>query len=534
MTERFNDIARLVAAQRERFPDLDVLTFVSIAGDGALHDEARSFAQLYDNGARLALWLQEQGIGQGDHVVLMMQNHPEFVEAMIASALIGAIFVPIDPRSMGEKLTYMLNAVEARVAVVGDYALAALRAAASELRHLRTLMVIDAADSVEAPDGIALFHPASIPADASPLVTTIPDQRSPMFLMFTSGTTGNPKAVVRTHLAHMRVMRGLLALGVERTDILHTGLPLCHINAHATLSAALSLGIKGVISRKFTKTRLWDICRAYGCTVFTLLGGMIPEIFSVPERPDDHDNPVRLIIASGMPADLWRAYEHRFGVVITEVYGSTEARGVLINLKSSGPAGSMGKPPQGICAEILDEDGNPCPPDVPGELCFRLETGPHEQVEYFRNQQASADKVRDGWFRTGDIAHRDAEGWFWFRHRTGGGVRRNGDFVNTALVETVLATSPMVEDVFVYGVETARTVSGEKMLVAALVLTEGGTVDAARQWAASRLQKSEIPEIWQVLDAIPKTVSEKPIERECIAALHSAGLVPGEQREIMS
>jgi crotonobetaine/carnitine-CoA ligase len=110
-------------------------------------------------------------------------------------------------------------------------------------------------------------------------------------------------------------------------------------------------------------------------------------------------------------------------------------------------------------------------------------------------------------------------------HRAGGGIRRNGDFVNAALVEGVLAQSPLVEDVFVYGVATPANVPGEKSVVAAVVLRDGATVDTLRQWAGERLQKNEVPAIWQLLDDIPKTVSEKPIERACIERLHQQGLI---------
>jgi crotonobetaine/carnitine-CoA ligase len=253
---------------------------------------------------------------------------------------------------------------------------------------------------------------------------------------------------------------------------------------------------------------------------------MIPELYSIPEKPDDADNPVRLVIASGMPAALWDAYRRRFGIEITEVYGSTEAGGVLINLMGEGPPGSMGKPPPSQVAAVLDEAGEPCPPDVPGELCFRPSKGQAAPVTYFRNEAASVAKVHWGWFRSGDIVHMDKDGWFYFHHRAGGGVRRNGDFVNTALVETTLAKSPLVEDVFVYGIATPANVAGEKALVAAVVLHPGAEVGPLRAWCADKLQKNEIPEIWQVLSAIPKTISEKPVERECIALLADLALAP--------
>ena len=520
---RHKTLAELIDAQCAEHADFNVLTMVDIAPDGRLLDEKRSFAQLRDNAARLAVWLQDVGVKSGDRVVLMMNNHPEFVEAMIATALIGATFVPVDPRSIGDKLIYMLNFVESPVVIAGAYALPALTNVAGALTDAREVLVVGAGEGAAKVGGLKVSrYDRDLPGSSERLVRAEPDPASPMFMMFTSGTTGHPKAVVRSHAAHMAGVKGLRALGVQAGDTQFTGLPLSHINAQSTLSAGLSMTLPVVISRKFTKSRLWDICRAYGCTVFTLLGGMIPEIYSVPEQPGDIDNPVRLVIASGMPAALWNEYRRRFGIEITELYGSTEAGGVLINLMGAGPVGSMGKPPKGTLATVLGEDGQPCAPGQPGELCFRPEAGDPAPVTYYRNQDASQKKVQSGWYRSGDIAHMDEDGWFYFHHRAGGGVRRNGDFVNTGLVETVLSKSPLVDDVFVYGVQTARTVAGEKALVAALVLHDGASVDEVKRWCVDKLQRNETPEIWQVLAAIPKTISEKPIERDCINLLESA------------
>lgn len=523
MANRVNDIARLIERKSQDAGDFPILTFVHVEPDGSLASETRDFAALWQNGQRLALWLQQQGVGRGDSIILMMRNYPQFVEAMVATSLIGAVFVPVDIRSMGEKLAYMINHVDAKAIVAEAAALLPLEQVASQLHGKLPLLLVDKPDEAVTTGYSLSLYASDLPCDIASLAPLVPDPSSPMYLMFTSGTTGNPKAVVRTHGAYMRGMKGLRALGVG--DTLYTGLPLCHTNAHSTLAAGLSMRLKTVFSRQFTKSRLWDVCRAQGCTVFTLLGGMIPEIFAVPPQPKDGDNPVRLIIASGMPANLWEQYEQRFGVTITEVYGSTENGGTLINRMGEGPRGSMGKPPPGLVAAILDDQDQPCLPFQQGHLCFRREQGDTEAVTYFANEKASAEKVAGGWFRSGDIAHIDEEGWFWFHHRVGGGVRRNGDFVNTTVVETVLASSADVADAFVYGVATDQNVAGEKTLVAAVVLTSDGNLDSVKQWAILRLQRSEVPEIWQVLDTIPKTVSEKPVERECIRLLVDAGLL---------
>jgi len=270
---------------------------------------------------------------------------------------------------------------------------------------------------------------------------------------------------------------------------------------------------RAVISRKFSKSRLWDITRKYGCTLFNLLGGMTTAIYSEPPREDDADNPVRRVFSAGMPSTIWEKFQQRFDVRVIEGYGAVEG-GLAIN-RGDGPVGSFGKPPPNLEMKIVDEDGNECPPGVMGELISRPADGSAPKVEYFGNRDASAKKTWGGWLRSGDICHRDAEGWFYFDYRKGGGLRHNGDFVNPGFVERVIAEHPQVTDVFVYGVPAASGAPGEKDVVAAIVPVPGAPLDVASVFAACRagLEPNFIPSYLQVVEEIPKTASEKPQER---------------------
>lgn len=506
-------------------PDGTILTFVEIAPSGAFVAETRTYRELLDRGARLATWFADHGVRYGDRFAIMMNNHPEFSEAMLAAALLGAVFVPVDARSLGDKLQYLLDFSGCRGVVAADYVLGAVADVAPRCPQLGWVLVVGdapAANDQRLPELLPFGEALATP----PRAFARPSADAPFFMMFTSGTTGNPKAVVQTQEEYMAASQGSL-LGVRADDVLYTGLSLTHVNAQGTARMGLANNIPVVVSRKFTKSRLWDICRAYGCTMFNLLGGMIPEVFAVPPRPDDADNPVRQINSAGMPPSLWNAYRERFGVEILELYGATEGAGAMFNPPGVGPVGSMGKPLPPYVAAVMDDNGRECPPGVPGELRFRRSDGPARPVNYFRNEEAGRSKIVDGWFCTGDIVHKDEQGWYFFHHRAGGGVRRNGDFVNTALVESVLARSPMVADVFVYGVATERNVAGEKTLVAAVVPVDPAAFarDEFTDWCGRNLEKNDRPEIVQVLEAIPKTASEKPIERECIALLEGDGLL---------
>jgi len=260
---------------------------------------------------------------------------------------------------------------------------------------------------------------------------------------------------------------------------------------------------------------LWDICRAYGCTTFSLTGGMATAIYSEPARPTDADNPVRMVVSGGMPAAIWEAFEKRFGVQILEFYGAMDGGGMAYKPIGEGPIGSFGKPMPGIEMKILDENGIECPPGVIGEICCRLADGREAAVEYFGNPEASARKIRGGWNRSGDMGHRDAEGWLYFDYRAGGGIRRNGEFIDPSFVEKVIAEHPAVADVFVYGVPAASGAPGEKDVVAAIVPAEGHAFDAEAIFACcgATLEANAVPTYLQVVGEIPKTASEKPQER---------------------
>jgi crotonobetaine/carnitine-CoA ligase len=511
-------LADLIQIRAEQEPNLDVFTLEHLSLDGnATQDEVRAFADLQTNANRIAAGLIGKGLAPGDRFAVMMRNHPEFVETMIAASITAGVFVSIDPRTRGEKLAYMLHNAGCSGIVCADYCLAEIGSVRHQLPDLEWIFVVETNQdtaSLSSFEGVEpLAAVLSQPAASVDVRSESPE--APLQIMYTSGTTGDPKGIVGTNLRFCAA--GMLGALVEYQpdERPYTGLSLTHGNAQSfTLVPSLTMSLRAVFSQRFTKTRLWEVCRRYGCTSFTLLGGMATGIYSEPARADDADNPVRMVVSGGMPAAIWEAFEQRFDVKVMELYGAMDGGGVAKKPIGEGPIGSFGKPMPTIEMKILDENDNECPPGVVGEICTRPATGERAVVEYFKDPEASRKKIRRGWNRSGDMGHRDEDGWLFFDYRVGGGIRHNGDFVNPGFVEKVIAEHPEVADVFIYGVPAASGAPGEKDVVAVIVPTkpEGIDVNSVFALCHERLEKNFVPTYLQVVDEIPKTASEKPQE----------------------
>ncbi|MCP4002628.1 MAG: AMP-binding protein [bacterium] len=513
-------LADLIQIRAEEKPDLDVLTFEHLSLDNeATPDEVRTYADLVRNANSLAADLIARGMAPGDRFGLMMRNHPEFVETMIAASITGCVFVPIDPRTKGEKLAFMLRNAGCRGMVCADYSLAEVTNARSQNPDLGWILALETneeAGSLTLADTTGVESLAEVLAKpAASVDVRLKTPMDPLQIIYTSGTTGDPKGVVFPN-ARFGAYVGLgMIAGYQPDERPYTGLSLTHGNAQAvTLGPSLAMGLRTIFSRRFTKSKLWDVCRRHGGTTFSLLGGMATAIYSEPRKADDADNPVRRVASAGMPAAIWESFAERFDVEVLEWYAAVEG-GLAFKPVGVGPVGSFGKPPPNLEMKVLDESDQECPAFAQGEICSRPVDGSKATVEYHGNREASEKKTQGGWLRSGDVGHTDDEGWFFFDYRKGGGIRHNGDFVNVSFVEKAIAEVPSVSDVFVYGVPAASGAPGEKDVVAAIVATDAASFSPQDVFVACReaLESNFVPSYLQVVSEIPKTASEKPQER---------------------
>ena len=517
-------LAHAVESGAVATPSLRVLTF-----EAPGRVEPVTYADLFAGAQVVARVLADGGVGEGERFGIMMRNHPEFAHALVAASLGGFVAVPLDPRMKGAKLRYMAEHSRAR-AIVCTYDLLAVLADAvpADVRLLVTRL--PPGESLP-PGALDLGAALAAPAGMS-FPQRVTDPRTPWQVMYTSGTTGDPKGVVCENSRFgLYAMTGRLIFEYREDDVLYTGLSLTHGNAQAvTFSNAIAHALPAVISERFTKSRLWDVCRRHGCTTFSLLGGMATAIYAEPPRPDDAEHPVRFVVSAGMPRALWADFERRFGVQILEWYGAVDG-GVAWKPIGVGPVGSFGKPLPGMEMKVVDAQDRECPPGVTGELVCRYAGGP-TRIEYLDDPAASAAKTRGGWIRTGDMCHADADGWLFFDHRAGGGLRHNGDFVLPDYVERAAIAHGDVADACCYGVPAASGAPGESDVVLAVV-PRAVPFDAQAFFAhlEAQLEPNFVPSYLQVVDEIPKTISEKPQVRFLHERLSAAGAVVHHRRK---
>src|SRR6056297_3165860 len=373
-------IAYELDSRAETMPDFNIVTFEN----GDFPEEALTYQDIVRRGRILAHELEKNGIGMGDTFSLLMRNHPEFLYSMYAASILGAIMVPIEPRTKGERLKYVFSDSKSKGVIFTSEFMDVVKPILSERPDVKTIGVaykdgMNVSVSDDFPSLNEILEGPQAPSPDAP--NEDPDM--PFEIIYTSGTTGDPKGVVvKGSRMSQFAQLGLFVWQYTEQDRLYTGLSLTHGNAQAvTLVPSLMLSIPSVISSRFTKSRIWDICRKHGCTTFSLLGGMMMGIYSEPPKPDDADNPVRVVLSAGTPAAIWESFEKRFNVLIHEWYGAVEG-GFAHKPPEVGPIGSFGKPIEGLMEmKIFDEKDNECPPHQTGELVFRV-VGEKPEVTY--------------------------------------------------------------------------------------------------------------------------------------------------------
>ena len=476
-------------------------------------DQKISFKELNERSNMVANGLLNLGIKKGDGVGLMMPNTPEFLYTFFGTQKIGAYVVPINIALKGEGLSYIINHSDSKALVVNHSYIDEYKSIRGDLKNIKHVIAdtIEAPNDFEIPDDSIILSEILADNVESPSVQIDPESTS--VIMYTAGTTGPPKGVVmRYNKAVGGVPWGAFKMGgkamVGRNDVLYTCLPLFHANAlFLTTIRGLCAEVNVVLSRRFSASRFWDETRRYGATTFNSLGAMLSILMKQPEKENDAENPVKMILSAACPASIWENFEKRFNVKIFEAYASTDGGGFAVANYGNAPVGSMGKP-VGCEAKIVDDDGNEVSIGEVGELIFKVIDMKARRVEYYKDEKASEAVIRDGWLHTGDLVYSDEGGFLYYVDRKRDAIRRRGENIATYGIEKIIDNHPKVLESAVFGVPSEL---GEDEVMATVVLKPEQTLKSEEfiDYCEEKMAHFMVPRFVNFVDSLPKSKVER-------------------------
>jgi fatty-acyl-CoA synthase len=442
--------------------------------------------------------------GRPFHVGVLADNVPEFSFLLGGCAFAGAVLVALNPVRRGAALARDVARTDCQFVLAEPGYAALLPKMDVPVLTLGELDLPVRAD------------PEPVPAAAEDL----------LMLIFTSGTSGEPKAVRVTH-SKIAVPGVMLAgrFGLGTPDTVYVSMPMFHSNAvMAGWAVGLAAGAAIALRRRFSASAFLEDIRAFGATYANYVGKPLSYVLATPERAGDAENPLRIAYGNeGTAADLEK-FAERFGCHVIDGFGSTEG-GVAVSRSPDAPPGALGRLSDGVA--VLDpETGRPCPParfSPGGELLNPAEAvgelvntaGPGMFAGYYNDAEADASRMRGGRYWSGDLAYADAGGLCWFAGRAGQWLRVDGENLGTAPVERVLLRHPAIAAAAVYGVPDPDSPGDQVM--ACVVLRAGATLTPAELCAflagQGDLGRKQQPRFVRVARELPRTATFKVLTR---------------------
>jgi long-chain acyl-CoA synthetase len=490
------NLAGIMTASARRRPD-----HVAVK----LDDAELTYGLMDEGSARVAGILRDHGIGRGDRVGVMLPNVPYFPVVYYGIVRAGAVVVPMNVLLKGREVGYYLEDSGAKLLFAWH---GFAEAAASGAEKAGGVEIVSVAPG-EFESLLAGTEPVRELAEVDGGDTAV--------ILYTSGTTGQPKGAELTHdnLRRNASLSGGL-YGVAEDDVLFGGLPLFHtFGQTCCMNVAAYTGATLTLLAKFEPGKALEIIQRDKVTVFAGVPTMHGALLHHPERESYDTSSLRVIISGGasIPGEVLRGVEEAFGVVLLEGYGLSETSPVASFNKPEGrKVGSIGTPVEGVEMRIVDDDGNELPPGEVGEIAIK---GHNVMKGYLGRPDATADAIRDGWFHTGDLGKVDEDGFFFIVDRKKDMIIRGGYNVYPREVEEVLYEHPAVREAAVIAVPDEEW--GEE-IGAAVVLKEGEQVDAdtLRSYVKEQVASYKYPRRLWFVEELPKGPTGKLLKREIV------------------
>ncbi len=513
MKSEFENIRDMVETQARRHKDKIAIRY---------YERDITYRELDEQSSRVAGALHRLGVRKGDRVCLLMDNAPEFYYAYFGIIKIGGIAGPVNCWWQTGEIQYLLNDSGA-VALFFDHGYRAhidrILDGTPALKHV--------IEREPADDRFLSFEKVMAEAAAPPPVRIDPDDVST--IVYTSGTTGNPKGVLLTHgniLTNSR--QASLLANIDEKDVILCFLPLFHVNGLViTGTSPLSMGSQIILRRNFSASEFWECVAKYRVSIFSGVPTVYQILLATPGHEGLDLSSLRYGVcgAAPMPVEAIRRFEEAFNMIIIEGYGLTESTaGATANpIDGVRKIGSIGIPFADSEIRLLDERDEEVPPGEVGEICIR---GGHVMKGYWNRPEETAQTLRGGWLHTGDMAFRDGDGYLFIVDRKKEMIIRGGENIYPRELEGVIHRHPQVMEAAVVGVPDA--IYGEEVL-ACLVLRPGQTLteEVFREWCRASMASYKVPRYVDFRAALPKNILGKVLKKELKSSLKSEGKIGG-------
>lgn len=481
--------------------------------DGLIFDETNeriSFREINQRVKRLSSVLNNEGISQGDKVALMLPNVPEFPLTWLAIGTIGATMVPMNTRYQAFDAAYVLRNSETSLIVTTSEKVDMLTQIKNEEHLSYRIITID--EPHQHADAFLLDLLQSS-LETPPEVSIYPETL--MNIQYTSGTTGFPKGCMLSQNYWLTIGKKIANSSFstfDQNDVLLTAQPYYYMDPQWNTIAALVTGSTLVVLDRFSPSKFFGKIREHEVTFFYCLGSMPALLLKMPVSEEDRNHKLRLIGCSAIPSKLHKQLEERWGVRWFEIFGMTETGYDLSMTQEEHSqyigSGALGRPASDREIRVVDEQDRPVTRGEVGELVLR---GLGMMDGYFKNEEATMEAFKNGWFHTGDLVKQDEDGIYYYVSRKKDMIRRSGENISAVEVETAILKHKAVKMAACVPVEDE--IRGEEVKVYLVsnedVCDEESHIKELISQCEQNLGAFKIPRYWELKEDLPLTPSER-------------------------
>jgi len=457
---------------------------------------------------QLGYAMKKLGVAPGDRVGLLALNEPEYLEMFYGLGKIGAILVPMNYRLAGPEMEYILNDSGCKVFVFGPEYVDIVDSIRKNIPAEQFVALMD-----EPPEW-ALSYRALAEKEPTEEPELVGGDDDVLTILYTSGTTGRPKGAMLTHNNYFFSATNLLATVGDLGETAMLVLPLFHIGGIGNAPLAPQVGLRTVMLKSLDPKRMLELIQEEKVNVFGSVPALLQILKMIPDFEKYDWSSVRkvFVYAAPLPVALLEEYAEA-GIEVRNLYGMTESAGsgtVIDGEHAMVKAGSCGLPEFLAEVKVVDDDGNEVGPEVTGEVIMRAD---FVMLGYWNNAEATAETIKDGWLYTGDIARRDADGYFYIMDRKKDMIISGGENIYPAEIEDLLIRHPKIQDVGVIGYPHEMWGEAVKAIV---VIAPGETLtaDEVIEWTDGKIGKFKMPKAVTFTDALPRSATGKILKRE--------------------